>query len=190
MGKRLNKKIIISIIGLVGVLLAIGGVFCPWISVKNGLEAGGIISRDISGWEMTSAEVGANQVWGDFWPNQVNEFLVFTTKQSANFTPYVELFGCIFMLVFGIPIALAGRPKVAGILLMIGTFFALVGALAALGDYGTGWTPLEPSISGVIAIEQSIGYGIYMCLIGSVLGLVCAVGELVIWAKKRGIGET
>jgi len=180
----LDKKIIIPIIGLVGALLAIGGVFCPWVLVKNGLETNGIISKDISGWEMTSAEVEATQV-GNFWSNQVNEFLVFTTKRSANVTPYVELFGCIFMLAIGIPVAFAGRPRTAGILLMIGAFFVLIGALASLGDYGTGWTPLVPSISGVIAIEQSLGYGIYMCLVGSMLGLVCAAGELAIWAKRR-----
>ena len=185
----MDKKIIFLIIGLVGVLLAIGGVFCPWVSVKNELAAGGTSSGDVSGWEMTKAEVGTTQVGRPggtpFWPNTVDELLILTTKESACFSPNVVLFGCIFMLVLGTPLALAGKPKAARILLMIGAFFALVGALAGFTDYGMGRGTFLAPISGVTAVEQGHGYGIYMCLVGAIMGLACAISELVIWVKKR-----
>lgn len=174
--------------------MAIIGIFCPWVSVKNELEAGGTINEDVTGWQITGAVVGSKVGSLDhyFWPNTVDGFLVLTTKKSANFTPYVELFGCIFMLMFGIPLAFAGKLKAACILLFIGAFFVLVGALAGLGDYGMGRGSYSEIVSGygVTAVEQSHGYGIYMCLIGAILGLVCAAGELAIWvAEKRGRWE-
>jgi len=186
---KLNKKIIVAIIGLAGVLLALVGVFCPWVSVNNEMVGGGATGAEVSGWEMTGATVGTQMgPFGGpyFWTNTVDGLLILTTKQSAYFTPNILLFGCFFTLVLGVPMAFAGRFRAACILLFIGAFFVLVGAVAGLGDYGMGRGTFLTPISGVTAVEQAHMYGIYICLVGSILCLASAFGETVIWMMKGG----
>lgn len=77
----------------------------------------------------------------------------------------MALAGGIVALIFG-AVALAIRSKVLIALLAIGGLLALVGAA---------WGYYDITTEEVAPLTATVGYGLYLCLIGGILGLVGGV---------------
>lgn len=124
------------VIGLIGGLIAMVGVFTEWASA--------------SAFGMSVSETG----WG--------------MTEGTN-APYVALAGGV-LTALGVLAALGDRKPISYLM-------PLGGILAAIGGVW-GYSKVSDAIGGAAAsaADVSVGYGIYLCIIGGVLGLVGAYG--------------
>jgi len=122
----------IAIIGLIGGILTVAGIFGPWETEDSDLS--------ISGWDLTKAEAE-----GGFGAR----------------LPYVALVGGI-LAVIGAILALvrpgvipAGLLAIGGILALIGVAYGLVVADIEAGDMGYG--TILVAVGGILAILSTLG---------------------------------
>lgn len=81
--------------------------------------------------------------------------------------PYVALVGGILVLVGALGLLMFHGVPRKTLLLAIGGILAIIGA-------GWGFSDIETGT--VLVATVSYGYGLYLCLIGGVLGLLSALG--------------
>jgi len=120
-----NKTI--GVVGLIGGVLAITGIFTPWVEIT------GSISTSVSAWDMV------------------------IEKQIYELYASLALGGAI-----AIGLGALSRNK---FLLALGGVLAISGSAWGYSDIPTGELLLIP-----VAVER--GYGLYLTLVGGVLGLI------------------
>lgn len=151
--RQMNKGLVG--LGLIGGIIALIGVFTSWVSMSaSGM--GVTVSADITGWEIAQGEA---TVMGT------------TVSIESQTYPYVALAGGILALIGAIGVLASPGTKGLVALLVLGGMLALVGAAWGLADIETG----TQSMFGVTA-DVSYGYGIYLALVGGILGLIGAYG--------------
>lgn len=148
-GENFMDKRLVGI-GLIGGIIAIVGVFGPWQSLSGTHPlTGEEISESASAWDsITESTVAGSQVGRE------------TYCVLALVGGVLALIGALGVL------ASPGVKALAGIL-AIGGLLAIIGA-------GWGFSDIETGT--VLGIEVSYGYGLYLCLVGGILGLVGAYG--------------
>lgn len=153
----MDKRLLV--IGLIGGILAIAGVFTAWATMDmSGTLMGETISVSVSVSGMDMAR---------------GEMTVMGTTQSvpSESYPYIALAGGILALIGALGVLASPGLRKLGILLAIGGILAIVGA-------GWGFSDIETGTISVIGLTASVGYGygLYLCLIGGILGLVGVLG--------------
>jgi hypothetical protein len=150
----------LAIIGLIGGVLAVAGVFAPWATMSGSTTSDNrtvSVSSSQSGWDLANGRVAV--------VIEVNggSALEIIRGEGKDY-PYIALVGGILVLVG----ALASPAFSKGALLLaIGGMLAIAGAGWGLSDIETGT---------VIVATAGYGYGLYLCLAGGVLGLLGAYG--------------
>jgi len=153
----------LMIIGLIGGILAIAGVFAPWVIMSGSTTSDNqtvSISSSQSGWDLAKGRVTII--------TEVNgQSVMRTIRGEGKDYPYVALAGGVFVLVGALGLLVfPGVPKKT-LLLAIGGILAIIGA-------GWGFSGIETGT--VLVATVNYGYGLYLCLIGGVLGLLGALG--------------
>ena len=138
---------ILAIIGLIGGIIALVGIFTPWAT--GGVLVGEWIPKSASAWD--------------------------GIKDSAVSYFTLALVGACVALLGALSTLAAPRVKALWAILAIGGILAIAGAAYGFFDIDSrpGWT-LIPSI-GYVPACSSYGYGLSLTLVGGILALIGAL---------------
>jgi hypothetical protein len=141
---------ILAIIGLIGGIIALVGIFTPWAT-------GGVLDPLGGEWIPKSASA-----WDGIKDSAVSYFTL-------------ALVGVCIALLGALSALAAPRVKALWAMLAIGGILAIAGAAYGFFDIdtGPGWT-LIPSIGDIPACS-SYGYGLSLTLVGGILALIGAL---------------
>jgi hypothetical protein len=135
-----TEKRIFGGIGLIAGILALVGVFAPWVTVSGWGE-----SLSASAWDsITRATIGGEPVEREAWA-------------------CLALAGAILAVVGALAVLAIPKAKEFWGILGIGGILAIVGSAWGFSDIETG---------SILDISVSYGYGLYLTLVGGILGLV------------------
>ena len=148
----MNKQTL-GIIGLIGGIMAIGSMALTWGSVSMTVTIPGL--PGIGTQTLSASGIDALRAGGE------------STCVSA-----LVLVGGILALVGGI--GTLTQVKVPGYLLPLGGILALVGGIWAFARMAQ---VAEVGVAAFgVSISASIGYGIYVAIVGAILALVASLG--------------
>jgi len=157
-----------AIIGLVGGLLGLVGVFLPWLTVSA--SVGPIsVSASVSGISMGGGTLDLGT--GTAIPVGASEFSIY-------------VYGILAFSVLGLIVVMLGKRSTAMLALVFGlltTILAIV-AVVRMSQLASALQALIPVVPGM-TVSIGAGIGLYLCVIGGIillLGGVLAMGD----AKK------
>ena len=139
-----------QIIGLVGGIIALIGLFLPWISASG-----------------TNTNTGQQ---------------ITVSVPGIYFIPFS--IGIILFAVLTIAFAIFKKP-IGGILVLV---FSLIG-LAITGFLFSAIQYIAASLVSGSSVSVSTGVGVYICIVGFIIGLIGGVLHYV-YAKKEGVTQT
>lgn len=147
------EKKIAGIIGLIGAILVIVGLFLAWVSASGSI-LGTSFSFDVAGYNLA---IGSITIMGVTASIPVQSYAILALVGGI-----IALIGAIGLLV---------GKRIIGFLLPIGGILAIAGA-------GWGFADVSNAIAGagVTGATVSVGYGIYVCIVGGILALIGTVG--------------
>jgi hypothetical protein len=166
------KRKNLAIVGLIGAILMLVGVFTPWTSASGSGEMMGIsysVSVSASGWNITQGEVSMT---GEVAGMSVTETV--PVGESANY-PYIALAGGVLALVGALGVLASPGKRILLAILVIGGLLAIIGAGLGFADIETGSETITYSGTSMAA-TASYGFGLYLCVVGGILGLINVLG--------------
>ena len=153
-----------SLIPLICGIVLLAGVFLPWIhsSIFAGREP---VSFSISGWDIVQGKtpMGIGQL--------VKDWLI-----SSNIHALIVFVGAILMVLSTLPVFVLVLKNKSGVAVKTCNIIISVAAVVSVG--GLMWFLIDMSIIEPRFTEMSIhwtryiGYGVYVCGAGAVLGLI------------------
>jgi hypothetical protein len=162
-----------AVVGLLGGLLGLIGVFLPWVTVSASLLGVTVLSLSLPG--TCIAGIGSIQVpvVGSVPCAPPAEF---ATEGAIYF------YGILLLSLLGLIVSLLGRKMTSMLALVFGVLVLLLGVVATVrvvsffGGFG-----------GVPGLTISIGYGLILCIIG---GVILLVGGFLGWTEAKKAGMT
>lgn len=137
-------KRILGVIGLIGGILAVVGIFVSWVKVS----VWGI-SVSVSAWDsVTNATVMEGEVGREAWA-------------------CIALAGAVLTMMGALSALVSPRSRALWGVLVIGGLLAIIGSAWGFSDIQTG---------GAFGVSVGYGPGVYLTLVGGILGLVGVVG--------------
>lgn len=152
-------KRIVGLVGLVAGVLAVVGLFSPWVTVSGWGLSGGISVWDL----ILNADVA------------LDRFGLAELFKMGGWA-FLALGGAVLLVVGSLCALVAPRIKLLWAIPTLGAILALVGAVWALSDVDTG---------RILGFTASYGYGLYLTLSGGILGL-SSVLSLIGWPVDPG----
>jgi amino acid transporter len=152
----MQKKQIIGILAIIGALIAIIGVFLPWETVKI-VAAGYGETTSASGWDFVT----------DFDADGIKDVL-------TKYAPVLCIIGgiltlIIFLLNFVQSVKVNKYIPVISLIVMI---LALIFCIVAVID-------INDNTGSLLGVTVSIGYGLWICLIGVILAIISPIIALI-----------
>ena len=138
---------ILAYIGLIAGVLALVGVLAPWATGTVGIERYHV---NISAWDTIT---GRDIWWGVGWPPTI----------GYEVWAGLALHGAVFALVGALFAVAAPKAKAPWAILGVGSALAIAGCAWGLSDIRDG---------GVMGFYSGYGYGLFLTLVGGILGLV------------------
>lgn len=161
----MDKRLLV--IGLIGSILVFAGIFSPWTSVSGSGTYGGqsaSFTAGASGWDYAQGEVTITAKIAGTSQSQ-------TMPVGGTWYPYVALAGGVLALVGVLATLASTRLWQLGVLLPVGGVLAIIGAALSFISIQTGTV----TMMGMTA-RSSYGYGIYLSIVGGILGIIGARG--------------
>ncbi len=161
----------VVVIGFIGSILAIAGVFTPWVTASASatipMVGEASFSTSMTGWNIAKGELRASMTI-----QEETRELTMPTGESESY-PYIALAGGILALIGALG-ALPGLRKLS-VLFAIGGMLVIIGAAWGFSDIETG-TRTETLWGMTVTGTAGYGYGLYLCLMGGILSLVGVLG--------------
>jgi len=148
-------------VGLIGGIIVLAGIFSPLASI-SGTIMGSEFSLSASAWDsITGAEISIT-IAG----------IPVSAPTEVEIYAILVLVGGALVLISALGLLASPGMKNPAALLVIGGVLAIVGAVWGYLDISS---ELE-TIAAVPGISAGVGYGIYLFLVGGILGLAGAYG--------------
>lgn len=154
---EMKRSYLIGIVGIVGALLMIIGVFLSWIDVSVTLPILGSETSSASGWDIFSD--------GDY------------ADIAYNYAPVVALVcGILSLIATAVPTVAHGRyAKVLGIVVLILAVVSVILSFLYYSNLGE----FDESIFGFGA-SLSAGAGVWVCVAGSIIAIIGGILDILV----------
>jgi len=148
-------KQILGAVGLIGGILALVGIFTPWVTASISQLDGSV------SWT----------AWDSIIEAKIFEGLPMLEREVERETYCLLAFaGSILALLGALLAVFAPAMKMPWAILVVGGVLAIVGAVWGLSDIETG---------SILGISVSYGYGLYLTLAGGILAFLAFLGAIV-----------
>ena len=162
-----------AIILLVCSVLTLVGVFLPWINISMSYE-GLSMSMNFSGWAL------------------VNELSFMDWMLAGSIDPYLVIGGAIAMVVGTLGAIIVSRTsddpegalKIFGGAAILGAILAIVGAVWFMIDIS------GDSMLGMMGINVSTGYGLYISLLAAIGGIIAATAPMILASRGATLSDS
>lgn len=143
----LTEKRILGGAGLIGGILALVGIFAPWVTFSvtfSGLTS----SLNISAWDLITRTT-------------------VETEQLPRTYACLAFAGAVLVLLGALSVLAAPKAKALWGLLILGGLLAIAGSAWGFSDIETG---------SALGMSVNYGYGLYLTLVGGILGVIGVLG--------------